>query len=266
MTHNIYLNILELEEGASKTEIKAAYRRLSKQYHPDINRSQDAKEKFIEINEAYKFLIDVGPRPQTITYDQPDYGYDPQVAAYQERRRQAREYAKQRAHDAIRRQSELIKYLLRVFNLASILMLAFNILLEIDSHLPLQADDHHIANYSPKIGGNIHSNPSYDLIFFEDFTMKFPKHELKKIVLPPVVTVHKSLIFSIPVLMDANIGNHLVRFKQEYSLVAFFNLLVKLVFLSFLLYRFVFKTLDTQLSMAILITFFYLFELMIFFS
>ena len=49
-----YYNILELEFGASKEEIKKKYRELAKKYHPDI--SGDGDEKFKEINEAYSVL------------------------------------------------------------------------------------------------------------------------------------------------------------------------------------------------------------------
>lgn len=50
--------ILGLESGASFDAIKAAYRRLARRYHPDVNPgSQQAKEKFIELTEAYRLLL-----------------------------------------------------------------------------------------------------------------------------------------------------------------------------------------------------------------
>jgi curved DNA-binding protein CbpA len=57
-----YYRILGLRSGASFTDVKASYRRLVQQYHPDIN-SDDlkAKDKFIAITEAYKFLQTVLP-------------------------------------------------------------------------------------------------------------------------------------------------------------------------------------------------------------
>jgi hypothetical protein len=48
---------LELPENASQEDIKHAYRQLAKRYHPDVNKSSDAHEKFCEITEAYEFLI-----------------------------------------------------------------------------------------------------------------------------------------------------------------------------------------------------------------
>lgn len=48
--------ILNLNYGASKDEVKNAYRQLAKKYHPDINPTNEARSKFIEINKAYEFL------------------------------------------------------------------------------------------------------------------------------------------------------------------------------------------------------------------
>lgn len=50
--------LLELKSGATLVEIKASYRRLARQYHPDINPGCAAKEKFIALSDAYKLLIE----------------------------------------------------------------------------------------------------------------------------------------------------------------------------------------------------------------
>ncbi len=62
-----YYKILGVSKDASKEEIKAAYKRLAKKYHPDLNKSSDAAEKFKEINEAAAVLGDKQKRAQ---YDQ----------------------------------------------------------------------------------------------------------------------------------------------------------------------------------------------------
>ncbi|HEY9858396.1 MAG TPA: DnaJ domain-containing protein [Candidatus Obscuribacterales bacterium] len=50
--------LLGLRSGAAFSEIKASYRRLARQYHPDVNPGdQRAKEKFIELTAAYKLLL-----------------------------------------------------------------------------------------------------------------------------------------------------------------------------------------------------------------
>ena len=62
-----YYDVLGISKGASDDEIKKAYRKLAKQYHPDVNKAPDAEAKFKEINEAYEVLSDPQKRA---TYDQ----------------------------------------------------------------------------------------------------------------------------------------------------------------------------------------------------
>lgn len=52
-----YYEILGLKPGASQDEIKAAYRKLSKKYHPDVNDAANASVVFRLINEAYNALV-----------------------------------------------------------------------------------------------------------------------------------------------------------------------------------------------------------------
>lgn len=67
MSKRDYYEVLGLSKGASKDEIKKAYRKLSKKYHPDINKEANASEKFKEISEAYETLSDDQKRAN---YDQ----------------------------------------------------------------------------------------------------------------------------------------------------------------------------------------------------
>lgn len=53
---------LELSKDATAAEIKMAYFKLAKQYHPDVNKEKGAKEKYVEINEAYQTLSDESKR------------------------------------------------------------------------------------------------------------------------------------------------------------------------------------------------------------
>ena len=53
-----YYEVLGVAKSASPEEIKKAYRRLARQYHPDVSEEADAETKFKEVNEAYEILSD----------------------------------------------------------------------------------------------------------------------------------------------------------------------------------------------------------------
>src|SRR3989440_843340 len=53
-----FYEVLGVSRSASEDELKKAFRRLAKQYHPDTNKEQGADARFIEINEAYEVLSD----------------------------------------------------------------------------------------------------------------------------------------------------------------------------------------------------------------
>ncbi|SDF20994.1 curved DNA-binding protein [Thermus arciformis] len=63
-----YYAILGVPKNATQEEIKRAYKRLARQYHPDVNKSPEAEEKFKEINEAYAVLSDPEKRKIYDTY------------------------------------------------------------------------------------------------------------------------------------------------------------------------------------------------------
>ena len=62
MKYKDYYEILGIKRGASDSEIKSAYRKLARKYHPDVNKTKEAESKFKEINEAYEVLGDKAKR------------------------------------------------------------------------------------------------------------------------------------------------------------------------------------------------------------
>ena len=67
MAKRDYYEVLGVDKNASEKDIKLAFRRLAKKYHPDVNKTPEAEEKFKEAQEAYAVLSDEGRRKQ---YDQ----------------------------------------------------------------------------------------------------------------------------------------------------------------------------------------------------
>ena len=67
MDYKDYYNTLGVSKTATEGEIKTAYRKLARRYHPDVNKDPKAEDKFKEVNEAYQVLSDPEKRKK---YDQ----------------------------------------------------------------------------------------------------------------------------------------------------------------------------------------------------
>ncbi len=67
MEYKDYYKILEVAKSATQDDVKKAYRRLARKYHPDVSKEKEAEKKFKEIGEAYEVLKDPEKR---VAYDQ----------------------------------------------------------------------------------------------------------------------------------------------------------------------------------------------------
>ena len=75
-----YYRALELSKDASMDEIRKSFRTLALKYHPDKNKDEDSKEKFMKIVEAYEVLSDVSRKKNydesiTIKKNKPKYDF-----------------------------------------------------------------------------------------------------------------------------------------------------------------------------------------------
>jgi hypothetical protein len=257
---NRYLVILELQPGATKEEVKKAYRRLSKIYHPDISKDENAKEKFIEINEAYEFLTKVGPTPH---YESINYDYNPEVDEYEERRRQARARARKKAEDAAKLQEELTRKIIHGFNYVVIFIFLFNLLLTMDVLLPRvqhqQKMEHKESIPSGSRRGGRSSITNGKLVF-TDFSMIFKKGKIPNISIGESVIIFATPIFQKPMEVVIKEESYL----QSYNIFKVFGIVIPFTLLICALYFYKAKTLESKLSYAVVLTFLIAFQLFVF--
>ena len=76
VTKQDYYETLGVSRDAGQKELKAAYRKLARKYHPDVSKEPDAETRMREVNEAYAVLSDAEKRA---AYDQLGRSYRPVV-------------------------------------------------------------------------------------------------------------------------------------------------------------------------------------------
>lgn len=259
--NNQYLEVLGLTPGATKPQIKKAYRQLSKRYHPDVNKDENAREKFIEINEAYKFLTAVGPRPSTIRSSAQAYDYDTHNKAYEEWRRRARVFAQKKAEDAARRQIELIKMLLQGMNVLAILVVSFNVLLTIDYFLPKQ-----FIEATKFIEKDIYERRvhKYTDVIFDEHTFRLAPAGIMPVKYIDGIIIHETKLFGIPIRLDVLSNEAIQIYWPQYNIYRVFGYLIPILFIAIFFYKYVFESLENQLTIAIFFVFFAFFQFYIF--
>jgi hypothetical protein len=258
---NPYLETLGLKPGVSEQEIKQAYRKLVKKYHPDVNKDPDASKRFIEISEAYKFLMDVGGRPnqEKIPYD-----YNPHDREYDEWRRRAREYARKRREEAEANYRITLLKVFSIYNFIAGLILLLNLFWALDYFLPENENKSILQSaeaYYQKTGRG-------KAIYLYDI-LNFDRHQIK---VDKGVTVNYEELTKVAYLYTTPIFNQVKRvsftqaatFYPVYSLYRVFGFLIPLNFiLSFAYFKWA-KILENKFVWGFLILLFFIFQLLLF--
>jgi hypothetical protein len=102
-----YYEILGVSRSASPTEIRNAYRKLAKLYHPDRNNTEGAKSAMVLINEAYEILSDPNKKRG---YDQPVFTFETPVAKEDPKAAYRREFIRKKRQEKREEQEALIQF------------------------------------------------------------------------------------------------------------------------------------------------------------
>ncbi|MDH3711599.1 MAG: DnaJ domain-containing protein [Cyclobacteriaceae bacterium] len=251
---NHYLKSLGLEPGASKSEIKSAYRKLTKRYHPDVSKDPNAKEQFIRITEAYKFLTQVGPRPHR---EKVSYDYNPKESEYSRRRAQARAWARKRAKEAAKRHYHMLYRFHNVFRHLVLAMFLFNMVLAIDYLLPLKQRPDRVSKiyrifdteYSEFGRGTEYYR--YNDIYFEHYTMRFDRDEGQYIKENTPAIIYATPLLNKPRRVMMTINSHPTTLRQLYGIYDFYFITVPVMLvLSFGYQRII--SLEHKLSIGVI--------------
>jgi DnaJ-domain-containing protein 1 len=210
--------VLGVSTNATELEIKRAYQKLVKQYHPDAGTPNASHQQMIAINEAYEILSDPVKRKAydnhvtELLFGQPEE--DPVEAYKREFKRKRWEKEKREKEQKLQREKLVMKYL----RFAAMPLLAFAILLVIDSLLPPHvysevADE----GWQESTGGKHRTLMSYmrthsfKLTVPHSIHVNYPYFDDKK---PPLI-IEASPILAIPERIAVTMGNSKYQARVE---------------------------------------------------
>lgn len=258
-----FLNILGLDSSATDNEIKSAYRRLSKKYHPDINNSPGAEEKFIEIKNAYEYLM----KPKLDEILEPYHTEDSsEVDSW---RAEARKQARKRAMEKEKQlQETIIKFvgILKPFVLA---VFIFNVILFLDYLLPYKTHDQNIKGVyqvyeNSKSGARGRSVYRYDGMEFDDFRMTFEKGKVIHMGKYKKAEVLATSILDKPMTAIITVDGTPQAFHQVYNIYNIYGYIIPIMFLLTFLFVWL-KNPMQKLNMAIVLSVFFIIQMVVFF-
>lgn len=261
-----YLMILGLDSDASEQDIKAAYRKLSKIYHPDVNHSIDAKEKFIEIKYAYEYLI----QGEFDVSFQNEYSsaYDEAPSDLEIRRAEDRARARKRDQEKWNLQQELIKKSVRFITPVVTIILCFNALLTLDFFLPYYSVSQQIVGVRPvfeRSGKNGPLQHCYDGVHLTDYVMRFDKYEMLKLDHYEKAIVYATPILRKPMKLKITVDGLDEIHQQIYNVYYVFGYMIPALIIVCVLF-FILKKMPQRFNMAVVAVVFFIFQMVLFAS
>ncbi len=261
---NQYLEVLGLKPGVSEKGIKDAYRKLVKIYHPDVNKDPGAAKKFIEISEAYKFLLDVGARPheETVSYD-----YNPFEDEYSKWREKAKAFARKKKEDAEAEYRRILLKIFKYFDYAAYLILIMNLAWTIDYILPYKtSEEKFLVKENYFMGqGRGPTRYTYDILHFENHKIMVEKgtlHHEKEF--NGTATLYATLLFDTVVKISLKPEQPDQYVYPVASIYRFFGFLIPLIFLVSGTYFRWTQVLENKFAWAILLLILFFFQLKIY--
>lgn len=254
-------NILGVEQGAAEHEIKAAYRRLAKQYHPDMNPGENTSFKFQELKEAYQLLLNGGENAWWSAMDEAADVHDPQRAWREElRARRTREMQEQ-----ARYRQQLMRKIYRVLDYMVGIYMFFLGLLMLDYLLPATTHPEEVVAITQvRFSGQGTSRGvhSHHIIHFRNFELKLAREE-RWIPYGPA-TVYTTPILQTTMGAEVRQAGVAHRLEPVYGIYHKFGILILLAFgLGIFYYRLPLSG-EKRLNVAIVILFIALFHIIMY--
>ncbi|HET8859391.1 J domain-containing protein [Marivirga sp.] len=261
------ISVLGLNPGASPEEIKNAYRRLAKQYHPDVSQL-DGGEKFKEISAAYYFLKK-HPEPPIQTENQarkanPQNDYERRRRAYHQRQRDKKA-------DEAAQKAAMFKWLFARLRLFVFIILIFNSLLVLDYFLPTVSEEVKISQIDKvmtmsRYGLNTEksrSEYSYKARLNNGIGFRFGKQEISRIDINSSLILKRSMIFREGESISNKEGS--ITIYNEYGIFRVFGFLIPISLLLLGGYLFYVKNNDYRLTIFLIAALLFVVQLVLVF-
>ena len=250
-------HILELEPGASEREIKASYRRLVKEVHPDLSRDISTQEQFVRISEAYQLLL--GRKSAEV--------YSPWQEQEEERQREAQKKAAQwerwrrREEEAQKQRLRMLQKVNRILSRFVACYLLFAAVLALDFFLPLTTHSEEVVGVqwvyeSVGIRGSNNRVYRYDDVYFRDFRLRTSSQLSGTDIRYGKATVYTSFILGkVRKAEVQEIGDGMVLLEPAYDFYTVFGLLIPLVLVLGLAYFLLPETSEGRLTIGVMLFF-----------